>query len=197
VVNSLRSAAGPAVVIGGSDRLREALELSLVQAEWEVIWPTANAAPGGGLPSDDALEPFWTAPNRPRALVVAIGRTPDALHTVETLAKWIDRLDANGTAVLVREEGSPPHFPERVDRSHVTAVTEELARRAAPKRRVNAVCASPFPRDPATLPRRRAGGAADLAAAAAFLAGPSSAFVTGVVLPVDGGAHLWWPLVDA
>jgi NAD(P)-dependent dehydrogenase (short-subunit alcohol dehydrogenase family) len=36
-------------------------------------------------------------------------------------------------------------------------------------------------------PMRRWGEPADVAGAVAFLAGPDAAFITGVVLPVDGG----------
>lgn len=46
-------------------------------------------------------------------------------------------------------------------------------------------------------PMRRAGNAWDMAQAVAYLAGPTGDFITGEVLNVNGGMHLWgtnWPL---
>jgi NAD(P)-dependent dehydrogenase (short-subunit alcohol dehydrogenase family) len=39
----------------------------------------------------------------------------------------------------------------------------------------------------ARIPLRRLGNASDMAGAALFLASPAGAWITGVVLPVDGG----------
>jgi NAD(P)-dependent dehydrogenase (short-subunit alcohol dehydrogenase family) len=46
-------------------------------------------------------------------------------------------------------------------------------------------------------PMRRVGDVQDVAEACAYLAAPSGKFVTGVILPVDGGGSVWgefWPL---
>ena len=46
-------------------------------------------------------------------------------------------------------------------------------------------------------PMRRPGDVQDIAEACVYLSAPSARFVTGVVLPVDGGFHAWgeyWPL---
>lgn len=46
-------------------------------------------------------------------------------------------------------------------------------------------------------PMRRVGDVVDVAEACAYLAAPSGKFLTGVVLPVDGGGSVWgefWPL---
>jgi NAD(P)-dependent dehydrogenase (short-subunit alcohol dehydrogenase family) len=54
--------------------------------------------------------------------------------------------------------------------------------------------ASPFF---AANPMRRTGDVLDVAEACAYLAAPSGKFLTGVILPVDGGGSVWgefWPL---
>jgi NAD(P)-dependent dehydrogenase (short-subunit alcohol dehydrogenase family) len=46
-------------------------------------------------------------------------------------------------------------------------------------------------------PQRRVGDVHDVAEACAYLAAPSAKFLTGVILPVDGGGSVWgefWPL---
>jgi NAD(P)-dependent dehydrogenase (short-subunit alcohol dehydrogenase family) len=82
----------------------------------------------------------------------------------------------------------------------VHQLTRHLAKRLAPKVRVNAIAPGPFEskmmkatlesfRDSieASAPMRRIGRPEDMAAAALYLASRGSAYVTGVILPVDGG----------
>jgi NAD(P)-dependent dehydrogenase (short-subunit alcohol dehydrogenase family) len=82
----------------------------------------------------------------------------------------------------------------------VHQLTRHLAKRLAPKVTVNAIAPGPFPSKmmrstleafgdqiAASAPMKRIGRAPDMAGAAIYLASPASSYVTGVVLPVDGG----------
>lgn len=61
-----------------------------------------------------------------------------------------------------------------------------------------------YPSDVAELgrkatPMRRLGIAQEVAASVVFLCSPAAEFITGITLPVDGGARLWgdiWPIPD-
>ncbi len=82
----------------------------------------------------------------------------------------------------------------------VHQLTRHLASRLAPRVTVNAIAPGPFPSKmmrstleafgeqiAASAPMKRIGRAADMAGAAIFLASPAASYVTGAVLPVDGG----------
>lgn len=87
----------------------------------------------------------------------------------------------------------------------IIQMTRHLACHLAPERiRVNALCPGPFPADTvrtahpefveriaAKVPLGRIGAPDDIAGPALFLASDAANFVTGVVLPVDGGWTAW------
>lgn len=82
----------------------------------------------------------------------------------------------------------------------VHQLTRHLARQLAPRITVNAVAPGPFESKmmaatlaafgdsiAASAPMRRIGKPADMAGIAIYLAGPAATYVTGAVIPVDGG----------
>lgn len=82
----------------------------------------------------------------------------------------------------------------------VHQLTRHLAKAMAPKVTVNAIAPGPFESKmmkatldafgdaiAAAAPMRRIGRPSDMAGAAIFLASPAASYITGVILPVDGG----------
>lgn len=82
----------------------------------------------------------------------------------------------------------------------VHQLTKHLAAKLAPDITVNAIAPGPFESKmmaatlaaagdqiAASAPMKRIGRPADMAGAAIYLASPAAAYVTGVILPVDGG----------
>lgn len=82
----------------------------------------------------------------------------------------------------------------------VHQLTRHLAKRLAPEVTVNAIAPGPFESKmmaatleafgeqiAASAPMKRIGRPDDMAGAAIFLASPAAAYITGTVLPVDGG----------
>jgi NAD(P)-dependent dehydrogenase (short-subunit alcohol dehydrogenase family) len=91
-------------------------------------------------------------------------------------------------------------FAYSASKAAVHQLTRHLAKTMAPKVTVNAIAPGPFPSKMmrATLekfgddiahaaPMKRIGQASDMAGAAIFLASPAASYITGVILPVDGG----------
>ena len=112
------------------------------------------------------------------------------------------------SSILGRKAGTGPGVAAYVaSKIAVEGLTRELARQWAPHGiRVNALAPGYFPtemnapmtRDPgrreallARTPMGRSGEPEDLVGPALFLAGEASRFVTGHVLPVDGGMACW------
>ena len=82
----------------------------------------------------------------------------------------------------------------------VHQLTRHFARQLAPKVTVNAIAPGPFESKmmaatlaafgdsiAASAPMRRIGKPADMAGIAVYLAGPAATYVTGAIIPVDGG----------
>jgi NAD(P)-dependent dehydrogenase (short-subunit alcohol dehydrogenase family) len=112
------------------------------------------------------------------------------------------------SSILGRRAGTGPGVAAYVaSKIAVEGLTRELARQWAPHGiRVNALAPGYFPTDMnapmtadagrreallARIPLGRAGGPADIAGPAVFLASPAAAYVTGQVLPLDGGMSCW------
>lgn len=112
------------------------------------------------------------------------------------------------SSILGRKAGTGPGVAAyAASKIAVEGLTRELARQWAPHAiRVNALAPGYFPTamnapmtaDPgrrealvARIPLGRAGGPADIAGVAVFLASPAAAYVTGQVLPLDGGMSIW------
>src|SRR5665213_3247582 len=94
----------------------------------------------------------------------------------------------------------PPLSAYSPSKAGVHQLTRHLAKFMAPKVTVNAIAPGPFESKMmhATLeafgdaiaqgaPMKRIGQPSDMAGAAIFLASPASSYITGAILPVDGG----------
>ena len=112
------------------------------------------------------------------------------------------------SSILGRKAGTGPGVAAyAASKIAVEGLTRELARQWAPHRiRVNALAPGYFPTemnapmtaDPgrrealvARIPLGRAGASADIAGVAVFLASAAAGYITGQVLPLDGGMSCW------
>jgi NAD(P)-dependent dehydrogenase (short-subunit alcohol dehydrogenase family) len=112
------------------------------------------------------------------------------------------------SSILGRKAGTGPGVAAYVaSKIAVEGLTRELARQWAPHGiRVNALAPGYFPTEMnapmtaepgrrealvARIPLGRPGGPDDIAGAAVFLASAAAAYVTGQVLPLDGGMSCW------
>jgi len=112
------------------------------------------------------------------------------------------------SSILGRKAGTGPGVAAyAASKIAVEGLTRELARQWAPHGiRVNALAPGYFPTemnapmtaDPgrrealvARIPLGRAGEPADIAGVAVFLASRAAGYVTGQVLPLDGGMSCW------
>lgn len=123
---------------------------------------------------------------------------------------WRDREQSGSivNVVVVADRGMPGVAHTVAARNGVIGASKTVAVEWAPLNiRVN--CVAPgltqtkglevYPAEalaefPNANTMRRAGTAMEIAEACIYLAGPSSSFVTGEVLTVDGGGHLWGEL---
>jgi NAD(P)-dependent dehydrogenase (short-subunit alcohol dehydrogenase family) len=119
----------------------------------------------------------------------------DAKGTAQSPSRVINIGSIDGLRVPAMDT-----FAYSASKAAVHQLTRHLAKTLAPKITVNAIAPGPFPSKmmAATLdafgdeiakaaPMKRIGQASDMAGAAIFLASPAASYITGVVLPVDGG----------
>jgi len=112
------------------------------------------------------------------------------------------------SSILARKAGTGTGVAAYcASKAAVEGLTRELARQWGPRGiRVNALAAGVFPTEMnapaledgarsgellARIPLGRFGEAADIAGATVFLASEAAAYVTGQVLPLDGGMTVW------
>ena len=119
----------------------------------------------------------------------------EAAATTESPSRVINVGSIDGLRVPTLET-----YSYSASKAAVHQLTRHLAKRLAPKVTVNAIAPGPFPSKMmrSTLeafgdqiaeaaPMKRIGRSSDMAGAAIFLASPAASYVTGTVLPVDGG----------
>lgn len=166
-----------------------------------VLVNNAGAAWGAPLeeyPASGFDKVFGLNVRAPFQLSVAFLPLLRAAATAEDPARIINITSIEGSVVPQWENYAYP-----ASKAALNQLTKHLARRLSREHiAVNAIAPGPFPskmiafaqNDPATwsaleasVPLGRAGRPDDAAGAAIFLASPASAYITGAVLPLDGG----------
>lgn len=165
----------------------------------------ANAGVAGGGPAErDPSEAF--------AEVMAVNVTAVA-NLAGVAARQMIEADTGGwmilqSSILGRRAGTGPGVAAyTASKGAVEQLTRELARQWAPHAiRVNALAPGYFPTEMnapmvaapgrleallARIPLGREGAPEDLAGVVAFLASDAGRYVTGQVIPVDGGMSIW------
>lgn len=159
-----------------------------------------NAGVTWGAPLDDYDEKAWErvlALNVKGVFHVTKFLRPllDARGTAESPSRVINIGSIDGIHVPSMET-----FAYSASKAAVHQLTRHLAKALAPKITVNAIAPGPFPSKMmrSTLeafgdeiakaaPMKRIGQPSDMAGAAIFFASPAASYITGVILPVDGG----------
>lgn len=119
----------------------------------------------------------------------------DAAATDDDPARVINIGSIDGIQVPMMET-----YSYSTAKAGVHQLTRHLASQMAPKVTVNAIAPGPFESKmmaatlnafgdqiAASAPMKRIGRPADMAGIAVYLAGPASSYVTGAIIPVDGG----------
>ncbi len=206
--NAGAAATGLDVDITAEEQLAAAA--SFVTSHWGYADILVNAAGISGRPLGDG--PVHTCPATAWEQVLAANLTGVYL----TCKHFIPLLFASASAAVVNITSDdalvgprPPHDTHAyvASKGGLIALTRAMAVSYASRRiRVNAIApgwiATPMTadlmREPAVWqdvvdrhPLGRAGLPGDVAQAAVYLASPEAAFVTGVILPVEGGATAW------
>jgi NAD(P)-dependent dehydrogenase (short-subunit alcohol dehydrogenase family) len=159
-----------------------------------------NAGATWGAPLDDYDEKAWE-----RVLSLNV---KGVFHLTKFLRPLLDAKGSAESPSRVINIGSIDgiHVPAMdtfaysASKAAVHQLTRHLAKTFAPKITVNAIAPGPFPSRmmratldahgdeiAAATPMKRIGQPADMAGAAIFLASSAASYITGVILPVDGG----------
>ncbi len=119
----------------------------------------------------------------------------DAAATEDDPARVINVGSIDGIQVPIMET-----YSYSTAKAGVHQLTRHLAKQLAPKITVNAIAPGPFESKmmaatleafgdsiAASAPMKRIGKPVDMAGIAVYLAGPASTYITGAIIPVDGG----------
>jgi NAD(P)-dependent dehydrogenase (short-subunit alcohol dehydrogenase family) len=119
----------------------------------------------------------------------------EAAGTPDSPARVINIGSIDGLKVPMLET-----YAYSASKAAVHQLTRHLAKQLAPNVTVNAIAPGPFESKmmhatleafgdaiAASAPMKRIGRPSDMAGAAIFLASPAASYITGVILPVDGG----------
>jgi NAD(P)-dependent dehydrogenase (short-subunit alcohol dehydrogenase family) len=173
-------------------------ELESREASLDIL--VNNAGATWGAPIDEFDEAAWErvlALNVKGVFFMTKYLLPllNAAGTAESPARVINIGSIDGLRVPTLET-----YSYSASKAAVHQLTRHLAKRLAPAITVNAIAPGPFPSKmmrstleafgdeiAASAPMKRIGRSSDMAGAAIYLASPAASYVTGVVLPVDGG----------
>lgn len=207
VADEITTAGGTAVAVtcdvrdaGHAERLVDAC----VDAFGRIDGVVANAGIAGGGPAEtDGRAPFLDV------LDVNVAAAADlaaagARRMIAAGGGWV----ILQSSILARRAGTGPGVAAyAASKAAIEGLTRDLARQWAPHRiRVNALSPGYFPTEMnaamvaapgraealvSRIPLGRAGSPEDLAGVVAFLASDAARYVTGQILPVDGGMSVW------
>lgn len=157
----------------------------------------------GGSPQADAAS---ASPRFSEAIIALNLLAP--LHLSQAAFRWMHAQDSGGSIVNIASVGgrrpSPGTAAYGAAKAGLLSLTQSLAQEWGPKVRVNAIVVglvetetaeatygSTAARDAiaASLPLKRMGSGADIAAATLYLASPFAAYVSGASLEVHGGGE--------